>query len=543
MAGRNIKETENYSKAVRDQLTKDDDWINLYFDFSLLKIQQEVKTPADIYEEFFDAVQKSGIFPDSKTFADSIGKSMPNEILKNFRKVCFLPDFDLPKFVHDNFDMPYVHESFYVSENTKGLKEHIESLWPILTKVSAKNIHSSILPLPHPFIVPGGRFGETYYWDSYFAMLGLVESGRPDLLKDMVDNFSWLIDKYGHIPNGNRTYYLSRSHPPVFSLMVELLEEEGIWDAKHYIEQLVKEYNYWMEGSDSLAPGEAQRHVVAMPDGTLLNRYWDERGTPREESWAEDIETAKLSTRASADVYRDIRAGAASGWDFSSRWLDESNHLSSIRTTSFIPIDLNAFLYNLERKISEIYSDLGKRSLSNQYRLKYIARRRGVNRYLWDKVAKVYRDYDWEKSKFGSFSAASVVPLYVGMCSVKRAHDTAHATRNLLLTPGGLLTSMFDTGEQWDKPNAWAPLQWMAVIGLNRYGEKNLAKEIGVGWLSTVSDFYNKHHKLVEKYDIGGGHGRPGGGGEYPLQDGFAWTNGVTYRLLEMYGSELNESS
>jgi len=57
-----------------------------------------------------------------------------------------------------------------------------------------------------------------------------------------------------------------------------------------------------------------------------------------------------------------------------------------------------------------------------------------------------------------------------------------------------------------------------------------------VNWLNTVSNFYQLHHKLVEKYDISGERARPGGGGEYPLQDGFGWTNGVTRKLMTMYG-------
>ena len=144
---------------------------------------------------------------------------------------------------------------------------------------------SSLLALPQAYIVPGGRFSETYYWDSYFTMLGLAESGREDLLKCMADNFAWLIETYGHIPNGNRTYYLSRSQPPVFALMVELFEEDGVRGAKRYLDHLKMEHAFWMDGAESLIPHQAYRHVVRMPDGSLLNRYWDDRDTPRDESW------------------------------------------------------------------------------------------------------------------------------------------------------------------------------------------------------------------------------------------------------------------
>lgn len=181
----------------------------------------------------------------------------------------------------------------------------------------------------------GGRFSETYYWDSYFTMLGLAESGREDLLKCMADNFAWMIEIYGHIPNGNRTYYLSRSQPPVFALMVELFEEDGVRGAKRYLDHLRMEYSFWMDGAESLIPNQAYRHVVRMPDGSLLNRYWDDRDTPRDESWREDVETAKHSGRPPNEVYRDLRAGAESGWDYSSRWLRDITRLASIRTAVY----------------------------------------------------------------------------------------------------------------------------------------------------------------------------------------------------------------
>jgi alpha,alpha-trehalase len=153
---------------------------------------------------------------------------------------------------------------------------------------------SSLLALPQAYIVPGGRFSETYYWDSYFTMLGLAESGRHDMLKCMADNFAWMIERYGHIPNGNRTYYLSRSQPPVFALMVELFEEDGVRGARRYLDHLLMEYDFWMDGAESLLPNQPIA-TRCMPDGSLLNRYWDDSDTPRDESWLEDVETAKHS--------------------------------------------------------------------------------------------------------------------------------------------------------------------------------------------------------------------------------------------------------
>lgn len=210
-------------------------------------------TPADRYLELFTNVQKSRIFADSKTFPDCAPKHDPLDILRNYRKVKRQPDFDLRQFVEDNFWLPESQSDIYISDPSLTLKEHIDKLWPVLTREPQDHIPwSSLLALPQAYIVPGGRFSETYYWDSYFTMLGLAESGREDLLKCMADNFAWLIETYGHIPNGNRTYYLSRSQPPVFALMVELFEEDGVRGAKRYLDHLKMEHAFWMDGAESL---------------------------------------------------------------------------------------------------------------------------------------------------------------------------------------------------------------------------------------------------------------------------------------------------
>ncbi len=312
-------------------------------------------TPAERYQELFVAVQMQRVFPDSKTFVDCAPRRHPEAILEDYRARCGEPGFDLEAFVHEHFSLYEKPVKAFVANPDDSLAEHIDRLWPILTRHPQDHPeHSSLLPLPHDYVVPGGRFTELYYWDSYFTMLGLDESGHCDLLRAMADNFAYLIDTYGHVPNGNRTYYLGRSQPPVFALMTELFEETGVHRASDYLPQLHKEYAFWMEGADVLRPGEAHRRCVCLADGMVLNRYWDERATPREESYREDVETARSSCRPRHEVYRDLRAGAESGWDFSSRWLDDAHRLATIRTTSILPVDLNALLYKLERQIAEL---------------------------------------------------------------------------------------------------------------------------------------------------------------------------------------------
>ncbi|MBT0727898.1 alpha,alpha-trehalase TreF [Rosenbergiella australiborealis] len=501
-------------------------------------------TPSDRYLELFEDVQSQYIFEDSKTFADCAPKYDPVDILILYRKLTRRSqDFSLHQFVKDHFHLPEESHNYAHDENEKRtLRQHIDALWPIMIRdPQSYHPNTSLLPLPKPYVVPGGRFTEVYYWDSYFSMLGLAESGNLDLIKNMTDNFAWLIEKYGHIPNGNRTYYLSRSQPPVFALMVELCESVNIVGSEQYLPYLISEYHYWMDGSGSLNAHQAFRHVVKMSDGSMLNRYWDDRDTPRDESWREDIETASSSNRPAKEVFRDLRAGAASGWDYSSRWLRDPTRLASIRTTQYIPIDLNALLYKLEVTIATLAEKAGETLTARAWEKKAKERLTAINRWLWDEENGVFRDYDWCRQQFGLFSAAAPVTLFTGLATPEQAARIAQQINEQLLAPGGLLTTTIESGEQWDKPNAWAPLQWMAIQGLKKYGHFDLAEEIAIRWLTTVNKVFKENHKLVEKYNVMNESNAHGGGGEYPLQDGFGWTNGVTRCLISEYGHLLNK--
>lgn len=498
--------------------------------------QADTLTPADRYQELFVAVQTQRVFKDSKTFVDCAPNMAPEQIIAAYHHEKSQADFDLGAFVHRHFTPEAEHGSDYVPDPDKSLRDHIDTLWDVLTRVPQEHPpQSSLLPLPYEYVVPGGRFAELYYWDSYFTMLGLAESGRPQLLRAVADNFAYLIDTYGHVPNGTRSYYLSRSQPPVFAMMVELFEAKGIKPALHYLPQLRKEYAYWMDGADDLRPGEARRHCVRLDDGTVLNRYWDDRDSPREESYLEDVTTARCCKRPAHEVYRDLRAGAASGWDFSSRWLAHEGDLSSIRTTSLLPVDLNSFLYKLETQLARLNRACGDDDDAELFRARAAARKTAIQTRLWDEHQGAFVDYDWQLDRRReALTAAAATPLYVRAATAGQAHRLSATMRARLLDDGGIGTSEISCGEQWDRPNGWAPLQWIAREGFRHYGDTALASEIGNRWLLTVSSLYEREGKLVEKYQLrhtaAGAVG--GGGGEYPLQDGFGWTNGVTRKLL-----------
>jgi alpha,alpha-trehalase len=496
----------------------------------------DLQSPQQLFQELFAAVQDAQIFSDGKSFVDAVPNSAPHLILDEFRAHRPESKQALAQFVAAHFTMPASADAAPSSPQQVPLIEHIDRLWEVLTRrTPTAPSFSSLLPLPQAYVVPGGRFREIYYWDSYFTMLGLGDAGRSDLIDGMVSDFAYFIDTFGHVPNGARTYYLSRSQPPFFFAMVGLLSPQDPAAAyARFLPQLRREHAFWMEGEKEIRPGSAHRHIVALADGSILNRYWDDSDAPRDESYREDTLLARSSRRPPLQLYRDIRAAAESGWDFGSRWFADGHSRASMDTTSLIPIDLNSLLYGMELAIRSGCERSGDAACTDEFKRRATQRRAAIDRYLWD-PSGVYFDYRWTtRQRVPRVSAATLYPLFVRLASVRQAHAVATRVRAQLLAPGGVVTTPTATGEQWDAPNGWAPVQWVAVAGFGNYGESGLAQTIACRWLSNVEAVYQRTGKLVEKYDVMD-TGKKGGGGEYPAQDGFGWTNGVTRRLLTLY--------
>ncbi len=508
---------------------------------SPLVAQERAESPADLYGRLFEAVQGRRIFADSKTFVDATPRLSVQQIIAEYAAQPPVDEAALRRFVEARFGVPGQEGETAAPVVADGLplREHIAALWPVLTRPALEPAPgSSALALPAPYVVPGGRFREIYYWDSYFTMLGLKADGQDALVESMIENFETLIARYGHIPNGARTYYLSRSQPPFFALMVGLSDRRDPASRRRQLSALRGEHAFWMSGAACARTAGDCDHVVRMPDGSLLNRYRDARETPRDESWAEDVATAKQAPRRpAAEVYRELRSGAESGWDFSSRWLDDPRDLATIQTTDIVPIDLNSLLWSLERTIAAHCRELADATCVAEYDAMAGERRRAMDRYLWSAPARRFGDWDRRSGQMTPhISAAALYPLFVGLATPDQAAGIAALVETQLLAPGGLRTTTVDTGQQWDSPNGWAPLQWVGVEGLRRYGHDGLAERIGGRWLRTVDRVYGETGKMLEKYDIE--TQRPGGGGEYPLQDGFGWTNGVTRVLLDLYAAQ-----
>ena len=442
----------------------------------------------------------------------------------------------------ETFEAPEPVGAGYESDRSRTMEAHVRALWPVLTRPADDAAQvSSLIPLASPYVVPGGRFREVYYWDSYFTMLGLVESGRLDLVESVLDNFAGLVRDVGHVPNGNRTYYLSRSQPPYFAAMVGLYAQAADSTAAlRYLDALEAEHAFWMDGAGDLAPGQAHRRVVRTADGAVLNRYWDDLPEPRPESYREDFELGESLPPAERPAfYRNVRAAAESGWDFSSRWMRDPTDLRSMETTDLVPVDLNSLLYHAERTIGGLHAVAGRAAEAARWRRLAADRREDLLAVAFDPAEGAFFDVRWRTGERVTDrpTMAMAVPLYFGLATPDQGRAVAARLERDFLRDGGFVTTGIASGQQWDAPNGWPPLQWLGAEGVRRYGRADLADTARDRWLAVNRRVYQATGKMTEKYDVTD-LTRPAGGGEYPNQDGFGWTNGVALAFSAQQAAE-----
>jgi alpha,alpha-trehalase len=483
--------------------------------FFLGNLYAQVDPPRQ-YPQVFKAVQLHHVFKDQKTFVDCNPKVDPLLLDQLYEEQKEKPGFILKDFVGTYFDT--------LQADTAAMLHHLPFLWNELTRQpDQQQQYSTLLPLPDPYIIPGGRFKEIYYWDSYFTMLGLQVDGKIEMIRNMVDNFSYLIENYGHIPNGNRSYYLSRSQPPFFGLMVELLanstHDNDIY--LQYLDALENEYDYWMAGDK----------LVDLNGGVKLNRYWDQESTPRPESYWHDAELLESSGRDSL-LFRDLRSAAESGWDFSTRWFEDGQNLKTIQTTQLIPVDLNCLLYKVETILAKAYQLKGDEQMAASYSGIAENRKNAILQYCWNNQFGFFTDYNLlTKQGVSQSTLAGLFPLFVRIASEEQAAKVIAKVKSEFLKAGGLVTTLVEnSGQQWDYPNGWAPLQWVGYVAFKNYENDELARELARRWIDLNVKVYFETGKMKEKYDVVDPD-RPGGGGEYEGQDGFGWTNGVFLRM------------
>jgi alpha,alpha-trehalase len=467
--------------------------------------------------ELFERAHLERINKDGKAITDARPNKDCTTIQELYEQEKNSSGFDVKFFFTDHFTFPQPKTSGYSTNIDEGIVAHIRKLWTVLSRnADTSEESSSLIALPHPYIVPGGRFAEVYYWDTYFTMLGMVRHGLLVEVEHLIDNFSYLIQTIGYIPNGNRDYYIGRSQPPFFCLMVELLAEyKGDAIYKKYIVSIETEYQFFCR--------EERNHQVGNHTATT---YYDENTTPRMEMYGDDVKLASQVINKPL-FFKNVRAACESGWDFSSRWLDDPHDLKMIDTLSIIPVDLNCLILKMESLLA-LHGDN-----KEYYQDRSELRKKMINDLLWDKETGCYKDYNIKTGQCTKvISAAALFPLFFNIASDDQAKSVVEVAKEKLIHAGGIACTDIITKHQWDAPNGWAPLQWISYVGLKNYDFNEEAKSLATRWMALNERVFNSTGKLMEKYNVVD-MTLEAGGGEYDVQDGFGWSNGVYIAMLE----------
>uniref|UniRef100_H2Z8Q7 Trehalase n=1 Tax=Ciona savignyi TaxID=51511 RepID=H2Z8Q7_CIOSA len=528
-------------------------------------------TNSEIYCKgpLLDAAQNAFIFNDSKSFVDMKLKYPPEVVLSAFRQLNLTYNGNIPaqvvtKFVFKNFENPgsefenWLPEDWTESprflakiadENLRSWASDLNQLWKVLGRKMVNDVFTnssqySIIPVKNPVIVPGGRFREFYYWDSYWVVRGLILSEMHSTVKGMLQNFLQIVEDFGFVPNGGRIYYTRRSQPPFLIAMVkDYFESTGdIGFLKLALPTLEKEYKFWVS------------HRSIQVNGYTLNYYGSEVNQPRPESYREDKNAIKnLNPDDARTLMGHLTSACESGWDFSSRWAEYSektNVLQQLVTRNVLPVDLNSIMALNERTMAEFYTTIGNLTEADKYLENYSKRVMAIEALMWNENDGSYYDYVLsDNSPNRKYFASNANPLWT-KCFPSNIDATERENRiynylkktGVLDYPGGIPTSLSTSGEQWDFPNAWPPLVHMIIEGLASSNSTTLQSEAlqqARKWISGNYRAYVKTNFMFEKYDVTVEDGVAGSGGEYDVQVGFGWTNGVVMSLLDRYGDIL----
>ncbi|CAK9170796.1 unnamed protein product, partial [Ilex paraguariensis] len=398
----------------------------------------------------------------------------------------------------------------------------VHSLWKNLSRrvsdgvLEQSDLHT-LLPLPKPVMIPGSRFREVYYWDSYWVIRGLLASKMHETAKGIVINLISLVNEFGFVLNGARAYYTNRSQPPLLSAMVyDVFNRTGDMElVKKSLPALLKEHDFWNSGLHKVIIQDAQG------SSHTLSRYYAFWNEPRPESSVTDKETASKLTNVcgKTQLYRELASTAESGWDFSTRWMRNASDLTTLASTLILPVDLNAYILKMELDIAFLANVIGESSIAARLMEASQARQKAMNSVFWNEEMGQWLDYWlqndskckdaylWEASNQNQNAYASnFIPLWIFNSDNMLVEKVAKSLQNSgLLQPAGIATSMLNSGQQWDFPNGWAPLQHLIVEGLVRSGSeeaRSMAEDIAVRWIRTNYVAYMKTGAMHEKYDV-----------------------------------------
>ncbi|CAN5452130.1 hypothetical protein BH10PAT3_BH10PAT3_5820 [soil metagenome] len=416
-----------------------------------------------------------------------------------------LPKIPSPRTLLDKLSRPA--SGVTPRQRDRALK-YIDEYWDRLGRHHAED-HGTLVGLPYPYIVPSSdsssafQFEEQYYWDSYFTALGFTDNKHQSLVEGMLENLIYLFKRFHLIPNASRMYFTSRSQPPLLTSYIfhvfDTYGKDMTWLEEH---MKVAEEEYEIVWMNDVHP---QWHKVYKG----LSRYYD------------------------VNVLHDL-AEAESGWDMTTRF--------ERKCLDFLPVDLNALLYKYETDFARAASLLGDSHKSDAWEKKAARRKAAMDELMWAKIRGFYFDYNFQRRALGDiWSLAAYYTMWAGLASEEQAKRLVD---NLLKFEkiGGLTTTtrpLIDTSilfgslkAQWAYPNGWAPLHYIVIEGLRRYGYHEDAKRIAAKWVKNNLNWFDAHGVFLEKYNVVNTKKKPVEG-LYPSQTGFGWTNAVVVRFIK----------
>lgn len=421
-----------------------------------------------------------------------------------------MPPFDkAKKLVSGRFQLSFRPDKELTPGDTADARRYIENYWQKVLRFHPKD-DESLLGLPKPYLVPsysekvGFDYNELYYWDSYFMVQGMLGEKNQELVMGILEDLLALFTRLKVIPNASRTYLTGRSQPPFLTTFIFDVYQAYNLD-KAWLKQAItiaqKEYaTVWM---GIKKPNERQVYQG-------LSRYYD------------------------INYLHDL-AEAESGWDMTPRF--------DRRALNFLPVDLNALLYKYETdfaRAARIFEDVREAARWDDAAE---VRRTCMNELMWDRTRGLYFDYNYVKKKRSNVSSlAAYFPMWAGMVDEKQAAALVKNLRRFenkggLSTTDALPLGQFVLGSmptQWAYPNGWAPLHFIVIKALERYGYHREARRIAIKWLKTNLSWFNKNGVFLEKYNVVAPD-KPPVKGVYPSQTGFGWTNAVFERLCQDY--------
>ncbi|XP_031389187.1 probable trehalase isoform X2 [Punica granatum] len=506
-------------------------------------VDLSLKSDLPAAERAFDELRASATAQDWETFIRSYFEDAGGD-LEHYEPPDYTPE----------------PEGFLPAVKSREMREwalEVHALWKSLSRKISDGVRTrpdshTLIPVPNPLVIPGSRFREAYYWDSYWVIRGLLASKMYETAKAVVKNLIYLANRYGYVLNGARAYYTNRSQPPLLSAMVR-----EIYDATHDLElvkislqALLNEYEFWNSGKHKVTIQDAEGRIHT------LSRYYAKWDKPRPESSTTDKESASKLSSASekANLYWELASAAESGWDFSARWMRDPLDFTTMAATSVLPVDLNAFILGMEHDIAFFAEVIGDKSTFERFVMASEARKEAITSIFWNEQKGQWLDYwlnysnscsepyIWDTlNQNQNVYASNFVPLWINpfYSDASMVHKVVNSLKHSgLLQASGIATSLQNSGQQWDFPNGWAPLQHMIVEGLVKSGStdaRQMAEDIAARWIRTNYAAYKQTGKMHEKYNVVN-CGEFGGGGEYVPQTGFGWSNGVVLAFLEEFG-------